>query len=143
MRTRVAAVVLAAAVAGTGAAPTPTTATIHLCGDSTMANLGGPASPTQGWGEFLHYSFDAARYAVSNAAIAGRSARSYTREGRFAAVAAAVSPRRLGRRRVRPQRRRLAGPATTAAPTAAATPTRRATPPTSERASFVPYPYFL
>ena len=55
-----------------------------------MANLGG--NPTQGWGEFLHFSFDPALYAVKNDAIAGRSARSYTREGRFAAVAAALRP---------------------------------------------------
>ncbi len=63
-------------------------ATIHLCGDSTMANLGG--NPTQGWGEYLHYSFDPAKLAVRNEAIAGRSARSFTREGRFDAVVAAV-----------------------------------------------------
>ncbi len=55
-----------------------------------MANLGG--NPTQGWGEYLHYSFDAGRFAVKNSAIAGRSARSFTREGRFSAVGAAVRP---------------------------------------------------
>lgn len=33
-----------------------------------------------GWGQYLHYSLD---IPVVNKAVAGRSARSYTREGRF------------------------------------------------------------
>jgi rhamnogalacturonan acetylesterase len=53
---------------------------IHLCGDSTMARTSGN---TQGWGEYLRYSFDASSATVSNRAIGGRSARSFTREGRF------------------------------------------------------------
>ncbi|KAJ9151185.1 GDSL-like Lipase/Acylhydrolase [Pleurostoma richardsiae] len=56
-----------------------------------MARGGGGAS-TQGWGEYLRYSFPSSSFTVTNAAIAGRSARSYTREGRFAAVAAAAGP---------------------------------------------------
>ena len=67
-----------AAVASATAAPT-----VHLCGDSTMASMTGAI---QGWGTYLQYSFDSARFAVNNAAKAGRSARSYTREGRFDAV---------------------------------------------------------
>jgi rhamnogalacturonan acetylesterase len=67
-------------------------AVIHLCGDSTMAPGGGGAG-TQGWGEYLHYSYPSStNYTVVNSAIAGRSARSYTREGRFTAVAASVKP---------------------------------------------------
>ena len=66
-----------------------TAPTIHLCGDSTMASMTGAI---QGWGQYLHYSFDPARYAVLNSAIAGRSARSYTREGRFASVLKLVQP---------------------------------------------------
>jgi rhamnogalacturonan acetylesterase len=62
--------------------------TIHLCGDSTMAALRG--SNTQGWGEYLHYSFDPAVATVVNRAIGGRSARSFTREGRFDEVARLV-----------------------------------------------------
>ncbi|KAL8370791.1 hypothetical protein RB595_000910 [Gaeumannomyces hyphopodioides] len=65
--------------------------TIHLCGDSTMAPNGGGRN-TQGWGEFLHHSFSPAAYVVNNAAVAGRSARSFTREGRFDAVAGRVKP---------------------------------------------------
>ena len=63
--------------------------TIHLCGDSTMAPMGGGKN-TQGWGEYLRYSFDPASATVSNRAIAGRSARSFSREGRFDAVAKEV-----------------------------------------------------
>ncbi|ERT01924.1 rhamnogalacturonan acetylesterase [Sporothrix schenckii 1099-18] len=77
---------VAAAVASASSASAPT---IHLCGDSTMANMSGVI---QGWGQYLHYSFDPARFTVVNSAIAGRSARSYTREGRFAAVLKQVQP---------------------------------------------------
>jgi rhamnogalacturonan acetylesterase len=48
---------------------------------------GGGGSGTEGWGQYLKYSFNTANYAVENDAIAGRSARSYTREGRFQTVA--------------------------------------------------------
>ena len=54
-----------------------------------MAPRGG-GSGTQGWGEFLRYSFGGTSLTVNNSAIAGRSARSFTREGRFATVAAAA-----------------------------------------------------
>jgi len=53
--------------------------TVYLAGDSTMAPGGGGAG-TDGWGQYL------AQYLtipVVNDAIAGRSARSYTEEGRF------------------------------------------------------------
>ncbi|KAF3010377.1 hypothetical protein E8E14_010181 [Neopestalotiopsis sp. 37M] len=51
-----------------------------------MAENGG-GSGTQGWGHYLQYSLPSSTYTVQNSAIAGRSARSYTREGRFQAVA--------------------------------------------------------
>lgn len=79
--------------------------TVYLAGDSTMAPGGGgkgtegkshsstPSSqppishPLQtnpssssGWGQYLHYSLN---LPVVNKAFAGRSARSFTREGRF------------------------------------------------------------
>ena len=78
-------VALAACVS---AAPTVTSAykavaaaspTVYLAGDSTMAK-GGGGTGTQGWGQYLHYSLN---IPVVNDAVAGRSARSYTREGRF------------------------------------------------------------
>lgn len=51
---------------------------------------GGGGSGTQGWGHYLQYSFATTVAVVTNDAIAGRSARSYTREGRFDSVVAAV-----------------------------------------------------
>lgn len=56
--------------------------TVYLCGDSTMARAGG-GSGTEGWGTFLQYSLDVSDAVVVNKAIGGRSARSFTREGRF------------------------------------------------------------
>ncbi|TVY16649.1 Rhamnogalacturonan acetylesterase, partial [Lachnellula arida] len=63
------------------------TPTVYLAGDSTMA-LGGGGTGTQGWGVYLPYSLT---IPVVNDAIAGRSARSYTDEGRFTTLAASVS----------------------------------------------------
>jgi len=53
-----------------------------MAGDSTMA-LGGGGSGTQGWGEYIKYSLS---IPVVNDAMGGRSARSYTREGRFETI---------------------------------------------------------
>ncbi|KAL2867325.1 rhamnogalacturonan acetylesterase RgaE [Aspergillus lucknowensis] len=60
--------------------------TVYLAGDSTMAAGGGGSSgaTTNGWGEYIA---DSLSIAVSNQAVGGRSARSYTREGRFQAIA--------------------------------------------------------
>ncbi|KAF4782005.1 GDSL-like Lipase/Acylhydrolase [Colletotrichum scovillei] len=55
---------------------------LWLAGDSTMAP-GGGHNGTQGWGEYLHYSLDSSKIRVNNSAYAGRSARTFTREGRF------------------------------------------------------------
>ncbi|KAI0206585.1 GDSL-like Lipase/Acylhydrolase [Astrocystis sublimbata] len=61
-------------------------ATVFLAGDSTMARAGG-GSGTEGWGEFLQASLPSADFTIANRAIGGRSARSYTREGRFQGIA--------------------------------------------------------
>ncbi|KAI5201019.1 carbohydrate esterase family 12 protein [Aureobasidium subglaciale EXF-2481] len=53
--------------------------TVYLAGDSTTAP-GGGGKGTEGWGQYLHYSM---KIPVVNKAFAGRSARSFTREGRF------------------------------------------------------------
>ncbi|KAK6000962.1 hypothetical protein QM012_003045 [Aureobasidium pullulans] len=53
--------------------------TVYLAGDSTTAP-GGGGKGTEGWGQYLHYSL---KIPVVNKAFAGRSARSFTREGRF------------------------------------------------------------
>ncbi|CZT12788.1 hypothetical protein WAI453_004831 [Rhynchosporium graminicola] len=66
-----------------------TTPTIYLAGDSTMALGGGPRG-TEGWGVFLPFSVKDAK--VVNAAIGGRSARSYFNEGRFTRIADKVVP---------------------------------------------------
>ncbi|KAH6664574.1 carbohydrate esterase family 12 protein [Halenospora varia] len=63
------------------------TPTLYLIGDSTMAK-GGGGTGTQGWGVYLPYSMTGIN--VVNDAVAGRSARSYTDEGRFNTVAASV-----------------------------------------------------
>jgi rhamnogalacturonan acetylesterase len=72
--------------------------TIFVAGDSTAAP-GGGGNGTQGWAQYLQYSFNdsqstnisqgypGVRAIVNNSATAGRSLRSYTREGRFAAIA--------------------------------------------------------
>ncbi|OBR15187.1 GDSL-like Lipase/Acylhydrolase [Colletotrichum higginsianum IMI 349063] len=65
--------------------------TLWLAGDSTMAPDGGH-NGTQGWGEYLHYSLDASRIRVNNSAYAGRSARTFTREGRFQRIIDQVQP---------------------------------------------------
>jgi rhamnogalacturonan acetylesterase len=63
--------------------------TIFLAGDSKMAP-GGGGNGTEGWGQYLHYSFNNESVYINNSAIAGRSARSYTREGRFQWIANAL-----------------------------------------------------
>lgn len=63
------------------------TPTLYLAGDSTMA-LGGGGTGTQGFGEYLKYSFKGIN--VVNDAVAGRSARSYYNEGRFTTLANSV-----------------------------------------------------
>ena len=64
--------------------------TVWLAGDSTTAP-GGGHNGTEGWGQYLQYSFGDNAF-VNNSAYAGRSARSFTREGRFDRIAAAMKP---------------------------------------------------
>lgn len=60
--------------------------TIYLAGDSTMTTYGNNDG-TRGWGAFLgNYT----NLTVANYAVAGRSARSFTREGRFDNIAQQV-----------------------------------------------------
>ncbi|KAI9691976.1 MAG: Rhamnogalacturonan acetylesterase [Bogoriella megaspora] len=73
----------AAALLATLAIAAPT---VYLAGDSTMA-VGGGGTGTQGWGVYLNQSLS---LTVVNDAIAGRSARSYTREGRFTTLGNSV-----------------------------------------------------
>jgi len=71
---------LTLALAATTALSAPT---VFLAGDSTMVSSGNNDG-TQGWGAFLTGYIS---LPVTNNAIAGRSARSFTREGRFTAMA--------------------------------------------------------
>jgi rhamnogalacturonan acetylesterase len=80
--------VVQSAIAVLGLLQTAAGSTIHLCGDSTMAKTAS-GSNTQGWGEYLRYSFDSS-FPIVNHAIGGRSSRSFTREGRFDTVAGQV-----------------------------------------------------
>jgi len=64
--------------------------TVYLAGDSTMAPKGdGAGTGTEGWGQFLRYSFGD-DVSVVNDAIAGRSAREFTMEGSFNTIATNV-----------------------------------------------------
>ncbi|KAH6855388.1 SGNH hydrolase-type esterase domain-containing protein [Chaetomium sp. MPI-CAGE-AT-0009] len=77
---------LVTGLAASGAYATPVevarraTPTVYLAGDSTMAKTGGAH---MGWGEYLSKYIT---LPVVNKAIAGRSARSYTNEGRFTEI---------------------------------------------------------
>ncbi|KAF2226097.1 putative rhamnogalacturonan acetylesterase [Elsinoe ampelina] len=62
------------------AATTLAAPTVYTVGDSTMAKNGGGAGWSDGWGQYLGYSLS---IPVVNRGVAGRSARSYNREGRF------------------------------------------------------------
>lgn len=53
---------------------------------------GGGGNGTEGWGQYLHYSVNNETVYINNSAIAGISARSYTREGRFQYIAQALKP---------------------------------------------------
>ena len=62
--------------------------TIHLIGDSTMADKPDPEkNPERGWGQVLP-SFFAEGVAVKNHAVNGRSTKSFIREGRWDSVLA-------------------------------------------------------
>ena len=64
--------------------------TVHMIGDSTMANKPViPANPERGWGQMLHMYFkDSVR--VENYAQNGRSSKSFIAEGRWDKVVAAL-----------------------------------------------------
>jgi lysophospholipase L1-like esterase len=66
--------------------------TLHMIGDSTMANKPViPANPERGWGQMLHMYFkDSVR--VENYAQNGRSTKSFINEGRWDKVGAAIQP---------------------------------------------------
>ena len=60
-----------------------TSFTIHVVGDSTVCTYKDSAYPQTGWGQILGYFFDGARVKINNAAIGGRSSRTFIEEGRL------------------------------------------------------------
>ena len=63
-----------------------TSFTIHVVGDSTVQTYKDSAYPQTGWGQVLGYFFDGARVKVNNAALGGRSSRTFIEEGRLDGV---------------------------------------------------------
>ena len=66
--------------------------TVHLAGDSTMAEKRPDRRPETGWGEMLQRHFDPRAVVVRNHAMNGRSTRSFVAEGRWQALLSEVLP---------------------------------------------------
>jgi lysophospholipase L1-like esterase len=66
--------------------------TIHLAGDSTMAEKLPEKRPETGWGEHLAAQFRAGTVTVDNRAKNGRSTRTFIGEGRWQALLEATRP---------------------------------------------------
>lgn len=66
--------------------------TIHLAGDSTMAEKLPEKRPETGWGEHLAAQFRAGAVTVDNRAKNGRSTRTFIGEGRWQALLDATRP---------------------------------------------------
>lgn len=65
--------------------------TLYLIGDSTVRN-GGEGSLQLGWGNVLQEFFDSTQLKVSNQAMAGRSTRTFIKEGRWDRVLETLKP---------------------------------------------------
>ncbi len=63
--------------------------TLYLIGDSTVRNTG---AGQQGWGQSLPALFDTTRLRIVNNAMAGRSTRTFIKEGRWERTLAALRP---------------------------------------------------
>ena len=59
---------------------------IHLIGDSTVENMDSSVYPCMGWGQKLGILFDTSHVQIDNAAISGRSSKSFYEEGRWKTV---------------------------------------------------------
>lgn len=67
-------------------------AVVWICGDSTVKNRDKEKDGMWGWGALAPEVIDKKKYTVYNAAMAGRSTRSYIREGRWEKVYNALRP---------------------------------------------------
>ncbi|KEO71789.1 rhamnogalacturonan acetylesterase [Anditalea andensis] len=66
---------------------------IFLIGDSTVRNSSGSGGPGQwGWGTFLGDFFDSTKINLNNQAMAGRSTRTFLKEGRWEKVLSELKP---------------------------------------------------
>ena len=68
--------------------------TLYIIGDSTVRNSRGEIGPSGdwGWGTFIHEYFDTTQLKVSNQAMAGRSTRTFIKEGRWDNVLSTLKP---------------------------------------------------
>ncbi|AWW33188.1 rhamnogalacturonan acetylesterase [Echinicola strongylocentroti] len=67
--------------------------TLYIIGDSTVRNSRGDGGPGQwGWGTFIDDFFDSTKLEVSNQAMAGRSTRTFVKEGRWQRVLDDLKP---------------------------------------------------
>jgi lysophospholipase L1-like esterase len=57
--------------------------TIHIVGDSTVCTYKDNVYPQTGWGQIFSSFFDGSRVRVNNAAIGGRSSKTFIQEGRL------------------------------------------------------------
>lgn len=73
-------------------AATPSSVTLHLAGDSTMAEKRAEKRPETGWGERLAERFRPDTVRVRNLAMNGRSTRTFIAEGRWQALLDGVAP---------------------------------------------------
>ncbi len=74
-----------------GAHPGTQPVTIHLIGDSTMADKPAVENPERGWGQMFPQFFDST-VSIRNYARNGRSTKSFIDEGRWDVVRAALKP---------------------------------------------------
>jgi rhamnogalacturonan acetylesterase len=65
-------------------------ATLYIIGDSTVRNKN--TNGQWGWGSLLSSFFDSSKLAISNQAMAGRSTRTFIKEGRWDAVLSTIQP---------------------------------------------------
>lgn len=73
-------------------APIDDVPTLHLAGDSTMAEKKPGKRPETGWGEYLAAQFRSGTVLVANHARNGRSTRTFIEEGRWQALLDGVKP---------------------------------------------------
>ncbi len=62
---------------------------IYVIGDSTVRNTN---APQKGWGSCLDLFFDTSRISINNQAMAGRSTRTFIKEGRWKKVDSLLKP---------------------------------------------------